>query len=119
MLKNHSIASSRDELVRGRHQLLVLERDEVHRQPGAHRLARLRVAQHDALAVGDPVDRPLAAGRELHHEQVGAALVRQQLNGLLEPHRHRSRPLVQQLVRAVDGGVEDAKARASRRRRRA
>ena len=110
MLKNHSIASSRDELVGGRHQLLVLERDEVHREPGAHRLARLRMAEHDPLAVGDPVDRPLAAGRELHHEQVGAALVRQQLDRFLEPHRHRSRPLVQQLVRAVDGRVEDPEA---------
>ena len=110
MLKNHSIASSSDELVRGRHQLVVLERDEVHRQAGPHRLAGLRVAEHDALAVRDPVDRPLAAGRQLHHEQVWTALVRQQLDRLLEPHRHRPGPLVQQLMRAVDGGIEDAEA---------
>ena len=99
-----------DELVGGRHQLLVLERDEVHREPGAHRLARLRVAEDDALAVRDPVDRALAAGRELHHEQVGAALGGQQLDRLLEPHRDRAGPLVQELVRAVDGRVEDAEA---------
>ena len=89
---------------------LVRERDEVHREPGAHRLARLRVAQHDARTVGDAVDRPLAAGRELHHEQVRPALVRQQLDRLLQAHRHRAGALVQELVRAIDGGVEHAKA---------
>ena len=69
-------------------------------------------------AVGDPVDRPLAARRELHHEQLGAALGGQQLDRLLEPHRHRAGPLVQQLVRAVDGRVEDAEAaRAGREHR--
>ena len=35
---------------------------------------------------------------------------RQQLDGLLEPHRDRAGPLVQQLVRAVDGRVEDPEA---------
>ena len=45
--------------------------------------------EHDALPVGDAVDRALAAGRELHDEQVGAALVGQQLERLLEPHRRR------------------------------
>ena len=99
-----------DELVGRLHQLLVLERDEVHREAGAHGLARLRVAEDDALAVRDPVDRALAAGRELHHEQVGAALLRQQLDRLLEAHGDGSRPLVQQLVGAVDGRIEDAKA---------
>ena len=92
------------------HQRLVLERDEVHREPGAHRLARLRVAEQDPLAVGNAVDRALTAGRELHHEQVGATLGREQLDRLLEPHRNRPGPLVQQLVRAVDGRVEDPEA---------
>ena len=110
MLKKCSIRELGDDPVGGLHQRLVLERDEVHREPGAHRLARLRVAEHDALAVRDAVDRALAAGRELHHEQVGPALVGQQLDRLLEPHRDRARPLVQQLVRAVDGRVEDAEA---------
>src|ERR687897_1208696 len=99
-----------DELVRRLHQLLVLERHEVHRKPRPHRLARLRVAEHHALTVGDPVDRALTAGGELHHEQVGTALVREQLDRLLEPHRHRPGALVEQLVRAVDGRVEDAEA---------
>ena len=110
MLKNHSIASSSTIAVGDLHQRRVVERDEVHREPGAHRLARLRVAEDDAAAVRDPVDRALAAGGELHHEQVGAALVREQLDGLLEPHRHRAGPLVEELVRAVDGRVEDAEA---------
>src|SRR5207248_3689089 len=48
-------------------ELRIVERDEVHREPGAHRLARLRVAEHDPPPVGDPVDRALAAGRELHY----------------------------------------------------
>src|SRR5918994_4272406 len=67
-----------DELVGRRHQLLVLERDEVHRETGPHRLARLGMAEDDPLAVCDPVDRPLPARRELHHEQVGAAFVGEQ-----------------------------------------
>ena len=99
-----------DDPVGDLHQRLVLERDEVHREPGAHRLAGLRVAEQDALAVGDAVDRALAAGRELHHEQIGAALGREQLDGLLEAHRDRAGPLVQQLVGPVDGRVEDPEA---------
>src|SRR5215831_16731092 len=50
------------------HQALVGERDEVHGEPGAHALAGLRVAEDDLAPVRDPVDRPLGAGRELHHE---------------------------------------------------
>jgi hypothetical protein len=91
-------------------QRLVLERDEVHRESGAHRLARLRMPEHDALPVRDSVDRSLAAGRKLHHEQVGPALVREELDRLLEAHRHRAGSLVQQLVSAVDCGVEHAEA---------
>ena len=97
------------------HQRLVLERDEVHREPGAHRLAGLRVPEQDPLAVGDAVDRALAAGRELHHEEIGAALGRKQLDGLLEAHRDRSRALVQELVRPVDRRVEDPEAARPRR----
>ena len=61
-------------------------------------------------AVRDAVDRALAARRELHHEQVGAALVRQQLERLVEPHRDGAGSLVEQLVRAVDGRVEHTKS---------
>ena len=50
------------------------ERDEVHRQTGAHRLARLRVAEHHPAADGDAVDRALATGCQLHHEELGAVL---------------------------------------------
>src|SRR2546421_637961 len=62
-------------LVRVLHQLRIVERDEVHREAGAHRLPRLRVAEHDLAPVRDPVDGALAAGCELHHEQVGPVLV--------------------------------------------
>ena len=71
MLKKCSIPSSSTIRLRDAHQLGVVERDEVHREPGAHRFARLRMPEHDLASVRDPVDRPLAAGRELHHEQVG------------------------------------------------
>ena len=105
--------------VRDLHQRLVLERDEVHREPRAHRLARLRVPEQDALAVGDAVDRALAAGRELHHEQVRPTLGGQQLDRLLEPHRDRPGPLVEELVGAVDGRDRGSGSRASPRRTRA
>ena len=92
------------------HQLGLVEGDEVHGEAAAHRLARLRVAEHDAVAVGEAVHRALGAGGELHHEQLGAALGRQQLDGLLEAQRGRAGLLVEQLVRAVDGRVEHAEA---------
>ena len=107
MLKNHSIPSSFDDAVGDLHQRGVIEGHEVHREPCAHRLARLGVTEHDALAVGDPVDRALPTRRELHHEQVGAAFRREQLDRFLEPHRDRARALVEELVRAVDRRVED------------
>ena len=111
MLKKCSIRSSRDDPVAELHQPGVVERDEVHREPGAHRLARLRVAEHDPLAVGDAVDRPLAAGRELHHEQVGAALV---AAAARPPPRAASPREPGRSFRSwcapVDGRVEDAEA---------
>ena len=87
-----------DDRPRGLHQRRVVERLEVHREPGAQRLARLRVAERDPAVDRDPVHRPLPAGCELHHEQLGPAFVRQQLEQLLEPHRDRdSRPAPEQL----------------------
>ena len=63
------------------------------------------------------VHRPLGLRQELHDEQVEAVLG-QQLDRLLEAHRERAGPLVEELVRAVDGRVEDAEAaRAARERR--
>ena len=97
-------------LVGGLHQLLVLERDEVHREAGAHGLSGLGMAEDDALAVSDPVDRALTAGRELHHEQIRATLVREELDRFLEAHRNGPRPLVQELVSAVDSRIEDPEA---------
>ena len=119
MLKNHSIPELGDDAVGELHQLRAVEGDEVHREPGAHRLARLRVAEDDAAAVGDAVDRPLAAGRELHHEQVGAALGGKELDGLLEAHRDGTRTLVQQLMGAIDAWGRGSETRGSPTRRRA
>src|SRR5215831_1951870 len=50
-----------DDAIGDFHQIRVVQRDEVHRQAGAHRLARLRVTEEHALTVGDPVDRALAS----------------------------------------------------------
>ena len=79
MLKKYSMPSSRDDPLRDLEQPVVVQRLEVHREPGAHRLARLRVAEDDLARARDPVDRALASLRQLHHEQVGAALFGQQL----------------------------------------
>ena len=50
MLKKWSSSSSATILRGGLHQRGVVERLEVHRQPGAHRLARLRVAEQRSAA---------------------------------------------------------------------
>src|SRR5690349_8785268 len=73
-----------DDQVSGAHELVVVERLEVHRQARAHRFARLRMTEDDLATVADPVDRALAADGELHHEQIRAAFVRQELDRLLE-----------------------------------
>ena len=99
------------------HQLGIVERDEVHREAGAHRLARLRMPEHDLAAVAMPsiVRSPPVASSITSRS---APRLRQQLDRLLEPHRDGAGPLVEQLVRAVDGRVEDAKAaRAGREHR--
>jgi hypothetical protein len=104
-----------DDLVGDVHQLGVVERHEVHRETRAHSLARLRMAEDDALAVRDAVDRSLAAGRELHHEQL-RVVVSQQLDELLQPQRLRDpRPVRQKLFAPVSPRREDAKAARARR----
>ena len=105
---------ARDDPVRELHEAGIVERDEVHGEAGAHRLSRLRVTEDDAVPVGDAVDRALAALRELHHEQVRAALGGEELERLLEAHRDRARALVQQLLRPVDARVEHAEAARAR-----
>ena len=62
--------------------------------------------EHHAATVRDAVDRALPAGSELHHEEVRAALVGEEVDRFLETHRHRAGPLVEQLVRTVDRGIE-------------
>ena len=86
----------------------VIEGLEVHREARAHRLARLRVRENDPSVAGEPVDRPLTTGRELHHEQLRAALVGKDVECLGQPHRHAPRPFLEQLLRAIDGGIKDA-----------
>src|SRR3712207_7918325 len=51
-------------------------------------LARLRVPEHDAASLGDPVDRPLAPRRELHHQELYIG-VTEQLDEVVEAHRLR------------------------------
>ena len=80
------------------HQARVVERAEEHREPCPHRLARLGVAEDDAPPVGDPIDRPLAALRQLHDEELGAALVGQEVEHLLEPHGEVPGPIFEQLA---------------------
>ena len=118
MLKKCSIAELGDEQVADPHQLRSSSVTKYIASPA--RIASRVFGWPSTISrpFADPVDRPLAAGRELHHEQVGPAFVRQQLDRLLEAHRDRPGPLVQQLVRAVDGRVEDAEAARSRREHR-
>src|SRR5436305_6652859 len=68
-------------------ELRRVERDEVHAEPAAHRLARPRRLEDDAAAVGDPVHGALVLGEELHHAQVEAG-VRHAVDRL--PARHRA-----------------------------
>ena len=100
------------------HQAVVLEGLEVHREPCPHRLPRLRVPEQHAAAVGDAVDRSLAALDQLHDEQLVAADFGQELGDLLEPHREAARALVQELVSAIDRGIENAEAAGARARHR-
>ena len=105
----------RDDPLGELHQRVVVERDEVHREAGAHRLARLRVAEHDAAPVGDAVDRPLAALGELHHEQL-RLVVAEQLDELLEAQRLRdARAVREQLLVPVRAGGQDPEAARARR----
>ena len=91
-------------------QLGVVECLEVHRQPGAHLLARLGMAEHDPAFPGDPVDRPLAAAGELHDERLGL-VVAEELDQLLQAQRLRDAGAVlEELPTAVGGGRKDTKA---------
>jgi len=97
-----------DDPLRDFEQPVVVQGLEVHGQPGAHRLARLRVAEDDLSRACDSVDRALPAGCELHHEQIGPALLGQELDHVFQPHRQVARTFLEQLLRAVDAPVEDA-----------
>ena len=99
-----------DDALRHFHQPVVLQRLEVHRETGTHRLARLCMADQNLTRARDPIHGPLATMRELHHEQVRPAFFRQERQHVIEPHGEVARPLLDQLLRAVDGRVEDAKA---------
>jgi hypothetical protein len=92
------------------HQPVILERLEVHREPGPHRLACLCMSEQDLARAGDPVHGSLSTLRELHHQEIRPALFGQELHDVLEAHREIAGALLDQLFRAVDGRVQDAKA---------
>ena len=73
--------------------------------------------QH-AAAVGDAVDRSLAALGELHDEQLLASDLGQELGDLLEPHRKAVRALVQELVKRSTSGSRTRNAPGARARHR-
>ena len=79
MLKKCSIPSAETIVPGELHERRVGERDEVHREPGAHPFAHLGVTEDDLAAVGDPVDRALGTRGELHHEQIGVGRLREEL----------------------------------------
>ena len=98
------------------HQRRVVERLEVHRQPGAHRLARLRVAEQDAAAGRDAVDRALLAGRELHDQELRVVVGAEHVEEVVEPHRLGDAGPVRQELLATVGrrGQDPEPARAGR-----
>src|SRR5262249_60011887 len=84
---------------------------EVHGEPGAHPFAGLRVPERDRTALGDAVDRALAADRELHDEDLRPAVLRQQLDELVELHRAGDAGTVlEQLALAVGARPPDPEA---------
>ena len=92
------------------HQLGVVKCLEVHREACPHLLPSLRMAEQDPAAMRDPVDRPLRAAGELHHERLGP-VVAEQLDELLQPERlGDARAVLQQLPAAICGRRDDAKA---------
>jgi hypothetical protein len=93
------------------HQRGIVERLEVHRETRAHRLSRLRMPEDDSSSARDAVDRPLLAARQLHHEQLGAAVLREQRQQLVELHRGGHPGAVrQQLLERVGARGEDPEA---------
>ena len=58
------------------HQPVVLQRLEVHREAGTHRLARLRMSEQNMAGASDSVHGSLATLCQFHHQQVGSALFR-------------------------------------------
>src|SRR5438093_1022946 len=75
------------------------------------------MAEHDAAAVGDSVYGPLAAFGELHDQELGSAHFRKEIRHLLELHGEVAGPLVDELVRPVDLGIEDPEASRARAHR--
>ena len=72
------------------------------------------MCEHDPTGPRDAVDRSFGPLCKLHDEQLRPAVLRQDLERLGEAHRDASRPLLKQLLRAVDRRVEDAEAARSR-----
>ena len=70
--------------------------------------------EQETSAGGDAVDRPFAAGCELHDEKLLASDLGKDLGDLFEPHGQTARALVQKLVEAVGGHVENAEPARAR-----
>src|SRR5205823_12002457 len=109
-------AELRDDSLRDLKQPVIVQRLEVHREPGTHRLARLGVPEHELTGTRNAIDRSLASLRELHHEEVWAPFLGQHLEDILETHRKVPGTFLDQLLGAVDRGVEDAKSARARAR---
>ena len=75
------------------------------------------MAEEDAAAFRDPVDRPLEPGGELHHEQ-RRLVVAEQLDQLLEAQRlGDAGPVLQQLLAPVGACGQDPEPTGARTRR--
>ncbi len=98
------------EPVGGRDELGPVDRLEPHREAGAHRLARLRVAEHEPAVAADAVDRVLGPVDELHDEQRREVLGTDRVERLLDRERQRPGARLEQRPAAVDVRGEDAEA---------
>ena len=73
-----------DDPLRDLEQPVVVQRLEVHREPGPHRLPRLRVAEQHLPRARNAVDGALSSLGQLHHEQIGPTFLGEHLEHVLE-----------------------------------
>ena len=73
-----------DDSCRDLQQRRITQRFEVHREPGSHRLPRLRVAEQHLSRARNAVDGALSSLGQLHHEQIGPTFLGEHLEHVLE-----------------------------------